>query len=511
MTDAAAPPRFNLARHCLAGNARARGARTALIVADGAGGPALELSAAELERSVLALAGGLSGLGIARGSRIVIRMGNEVDTILSFFAIVAAGHVAVPTSTMLTPDEARFVVADSGAAAVVLGREADGEGGFGGALVIDHERLAALKRCAPLDDYADAAADDPAYLVYTSGTTGKPKGVLHAHRVVLGRRPMHEHWLGLTGDDVVLHAGAFNWTYTIGVGVLDPLSCGAAAVLARGVSGPGQWLELIERHGVTIFAAVPGVYRQILKRGWADGRKAPPTLRHGVAAGEALQTALLDEWRAASGLEIYEAFGMSEISTFVSSSPTTPTRDGSPGRPQPGRRVAALPAEGGEEPLSQGETGVLAVHRSDPGLMLGYWRRPEEDVAAFRGEWFVSGDLVSFDRDGYMRHHGRHDDVMNALGYRVSPQEVEDAISAHASVAEVGVAEQRMRADLTLIAAFVVLKDGEAPDEAALSAVCAERLASYKRPKLFHFVDRLPRSANGKLQRRKLVETIAGS
>lgn len=504
--DLVIPDRFNLARHCLAENARARGAKTALVIADGAGGPALEMTFAEVEREVLALAGGFASLDLPGGSRIVIRMGNEPDTILSFFAIIAAGHVAVPTSTMLTPKEARFLVDDAQAGAVLLGKGASDDG-FGDAIVIGPERLAELKRAEPLGDYADTCAEDPAYLVYTSGTTGSPKGVLHAQRVALGRRPMHTHWLDLRDDDVLLHAGAFNWTYTIGVGVLDPWSRGATAVLARDVSEPSAWPQLIERHGVTIFAAVPGVYRQILKRGTFD-KASLKTLRHGVAAGEALQTALLDEWRDRTGLEIYEAFGMSEISTFISSCPSVSSRPGSPGKPQPGRRLAVLSPDGGEEALEQGETGVLAVHRSDPGLMLGYWRRPEEDEAAFRGDWFVAGDLVSIDADGYVRHHGRHDDVMNALGYRVSPQEVEDAIATHPSVAEVGVTEWKARADLSLIAAFVVLKDGAEVDEAALAAACAERLASYKRPKAFHFVTALPRSANGKLQRRRLGETI---
>ncbi|WP_020178357.1 acyl-CoA synthetase [Methylopila sp. M107] len=503
----ALPNRFNLARGCLAENARLRGARTALTVADGAGGETLSMSFTEAEAAVLALAGGFDALGLAPGSRVVIRMGNEVDTILVFFAVIAAGHVAVPTSMMLTPDEARFVVANSEAAAVVLGSEAADETGYGDALVIDAARLAGLKRSAPLADYADTAGEDPAYLVYTSGTTGKPKGVVHAHRVALGRRPMHSHWLDLRETDVVLHAGAFNWTYTIGVGVLDPWVCGAAATLARNVSDPSVWPELIRRHRVTIFAAVPGVYRQILKRGMSDAG-ALATLRHGVTAGEAFPAALLDEWRERTGREIYEAFGMSEISTFISSCPSVPTKSGSPGKPQPGRTVVALPAEGGETPLRQGETGLLAVRRSDPGLMLGYWKRPDEEATAFRGDWFVAGDLVSFDEDGYMRHHGRDDDVMNALGYRVSPTEVEEAVAAHPSVAEVGVTEWRARADLTLIAAFVVLREGFGPDETGIAETCAARLASYKRPKVLHFVEKLPRSANGKLLRRKLAETV---
>ena len=503
------PDRLNLARWCIERNAREHGGKTALIVADGAGGDAIAMSFAEVERAVLALGGGFASLGLPPRSRIVIRMGNEIDTILAFFAVIAAGHVAMPTSTMLTGEEARFVVSDAEAAAVLVGAGLAPEraDAFGDALVVDPARLQELKAAEPIAGYADTAAEDPAYLVYTSGTTGKPKGVLHAHRVAIGRKPMHSHWLDLRETDVTLHAGAFNWTYTIGVGVLDPWCCGATAALARNVSEPSLWLDLIERHGVTVFAAVPGVYRQILKRGAVEAARLA-SLRHGVTAGEALQTALLDEWREKTGRDLYEAFGMSEISTFISSCPSVPPIPGSPGRPQPGRRIAVLDPEGGDVPLPQGQTGVLAVHRSDPGLMLGYWRRPDEEAEAFRGEWFVSGDLVSIDGQGYVRHHGRADDVMNALGYRVSPLEVEEALASHPSVAEVGVAEQQVREDLSLIAAYVVPREGEDRDPDALARHCEARLASYKRPKLFHFVERLPRSANGKLQRRRLAETV---
>jgi len=498
---------FNLARHCLAENARLRGEQTGLIIAEGDGGPPLRMSFAHVLEAVMRLAGGVARLDLPPRSRIVIRMGNEVDTVLLFFAVIAAGHVAVPTSMMLTTEDVRFVAADAEAAVVALGREAASESGFGDALALRPEELAALRQAAPLGDFAATAAEDPAYLVYTSGTTGRPKGVLHAHRVALGRRPMHQHWLGLRPGDVMLHAGAFNWTYTLGVGVLDPWSCGATAALARGVSDPAAWPRLIAALGATIFAATPGVYRQIMKRGWTEGLELP-TLRHGVAAGEALAPALLAEWRARTGKPLYESFGMSEISTFISSGPATPPRPGAAGKPQPGRHIAVLPQDGGTDPLPDGQTGLLAIHRSDPGLMLGYWRRADEEAAASRGEWFVSGDLVSIDDEGYVWHHGRADDVMNALGYRVSPAEVEAALADHPCVADIGVTEWRAREDLSIIAAFVLLKEGFAADPAGLAAQAEERLASYKRPKAFHFVKALPRSPNGKLQRRLLATTV---
>ena len=189
---------------------------------------------------------------------------------------------------------------------------------------------------------------------------------------------------------------------------------------------------------------MPSLYRQILKYCDLDAGDLA-TLRHGLAAGEALSPALLEQWRAATGKEIYEAFGMSECSTFVSNHAGMPIRPGSPGKPQRGRSIASFRAPAPAEPLPAGEVGLLAIHRSDPGLMLGYWRRPEEEASAFRGDWFVGGDLAAFDEDGYLWHHGRADDVMNAGGYRVSPLEVEAALADCPGIAEVAVGEHRVR------------------------------------------------------------------
>lgn len=498
------PARFNAARYGLAGNARLRPDKTALVmVGDGA---VARLSFGAVDRAVRGIAAGLLGLGLRPGDRVMIRMGNEADYALVYFGAMAAGLVALPSSPQLTEGEAAFLMADSGAAAIVVG------GGctvppdaLGGRLLLDAEAVAALKAGPALPGYADTAADDPAMLIYTSGTTSRPKGVLHAHRTAFGRRPMVEHWVGLTETDVMLHAGTMNWTYTLGVGLSDPWSVGATAVLYNGPRDPGVWPRLIAAYRATIFAAVPTLYRQILKYG-DPGAHDLASLRHGCTAGEPLTRDLLDAWTRATGKPLYEALGMSEISTYVSSGPTIPVRPGSPGKPQPGRRVAILPVEGEPVPLPPGERGLLAVHRSEPGLMLGYWNRPEEEAAVMRGDWFVGGDLARLDADGYLWFEGRNDDLMKAMGYRVSPNEVEAVLATHPAVAEVGVAALAVRADVSVICAFVVPQPGAAPDAADLLAWCAGRLAAYKRPREIRFLDALPRTANGKVQRRRLAE-----
>jgi len=195
---------------------------------------------------------------------------------------------------------------------------------------------------------------------------------------------------------------------------------------------------------------------------------------------------------------------MSECSTFISNRPGMPIRPGSAGKAQRGRRVAVIPPDGAAEPLPAGEVGLLAIHKQEPGLMLGYWNRPDEDKRAYGGDWFVTGDRVAFDGDGYMWHRGRADDMMNAGGYRVSPAEVEAALADCPGIAEVAVAEHRVRHDVSVIAAFVVpAKDSNVGAEAIL-AYAARSLAPYKRPKEVVFLDKLPRSSNGKLLRRLL-------
>lgn len=243
---------------------------------------------------------------------------------------------------------------------------------------------------------------------------------------------MWEGWYGLHAEDRVLHAGAFNWTYTLGAGLTDPWAAGASTIIYAGPRDAGVWARLIRERKATIFAGAPGVYRQLLKSG-ADLSDLP-TLRHGITAGERTPETLREQWTAATGTALYEALGMSEISTYISASPSVPVKPGFAGRPQAGRRVAVIDESG--RPVPVGETGRLAVSRRDPGMMIGYWRQD----TPWEGEWFVTGDLAAMDAEGYVVHQGRADEVMNALGYRVSPGEVEEALCRHPDVAEAAAA-----------------------------------------------------------------------
>ncbi|MGQ0672106.1 MAG: class I adenylate-forming enzyme family protein [Hyphomicrobium sp.] len=503
---------FNMAAYCLA--SRPRGAHTgpALIVLSDAASlhPAEVWSFGDLEAAVLRLGGALRASGLEPGARIVIRLDNTSLYAILFFAAVAAGFVPVPVSTLLTGEEVDFLLADSAAAAIAVAGHLPVGRVPSGVRVFAADEIAHMMQSGEPQGYAPTRADDPAFLIYTSGTTSRPKGVLHAHRAALGRRPMYRGWYGLRAEDRMLHAGAFNWTYTLGTGLTDPWANGASAIVYTGEKDPALWPRLIAQSGATLFAAVPGLVRQMLKY----GRPQPGSLgnlRHALIAGETPPPGLFDEWEAATGRPLYEAIGMSEISTYISTGPDVPRKAGTLGKPQPGRRIAVLGVEGGTTPLPMGEEGLLAVHRADPGLMLGYWNRPEEEAEVMRGDWFVGGDLAAIDCDGYVTYLGRANDVMKALGYRVSPLEVEAALAAHPAVAEVACTEIRVREDVSVIGAFVVPRDAAAADADTLMAFVREKLAAYKCPREVRFVAALPRTANGKIRRAALRELASDS
>ncbi len=500
------PDKLNLAQYCLAKAAAATPEKPALIVTNDAttGAPSETWTYAALEDSVLRLAGALAGTGLAPGERVLIRLDNTSTFPILYFACMAAGLVAVPASSQLTAGEADFLLRDSGARLVALAARLPKSEAASTAVTLGEDDIRRMMHEGPRAGYAATRANDPAYLLYTSGTTASPKGVVHAHRVGPGRSPTYQGWYGITPDDRMLHAGAFNWTYTLGTGLIDPWANGATSIIFSGEKKPDVWPSLIRATGATLFAAVPSLVRQILKYA-APGPLDLGQLRRALIAGERPPEDLFANWRERTGTDLYEALGMSEISTYVSTSPSVPRKPGTAGKPQPGRRVAILPVEEGETPLPAGEEGLIAIHRSDPGLMLGYWNRPDEEASVYRGEWFLGGDLAVMDSDGYISHTGRANDIMKAFGYRVSPQEVEAVIALCPGVAEVACAEVRVRDDVSVIGAFVVRKAGSTVDAGSITQFFETRLAHYKQPREIVFLDALPRTANGKVRRNALA------
>ncbi|MCC5955419.1 MAG: acyl--CoA ligase [Natronohydrobacter sp.] len=483
------PTPFNMARYVLAAGS-ATPDKIALQIVRASG--AERWSYARLIAAVRGTGTGLLDAGLKPGARVLLRLGNSVDFPIAYLGALAAGLVPVPTSTQLTGPEITRIAHDIAPALVLAGE---------GVALPDHPApvlglsgLRAMQGLPPCDWHM-GEPDRPGYIIYTSGSGGSPRAVVHAHRAIWARRMMWDGWYGLTPEDRMLHAGAFNWTYTLGTGLMDPWAIGATALIPESGAPLGLMLK---RFDATIFAAVPGVYRQLLK----DGRALDlPRLRHGLSAGEKLPEVTRDAWRDATGREIYEALGMSECSTYLSASPARPAPSGSAGYPQPGRCLAILSPDG--QPVAQGAAGVLGIHRSDPGLMLGYLTATGPDLP-LQGDWFLTGDRAQMGTDGAVSYLGRDDDMMNAGGFRVSPLEVERALADHPGITDIACTEVTVREGVSVIAAFYT--GPEALPEAALQAHAAERLARYKQPRLYRHCPTLPRNANGKLSRRALRE-----
>jgi acyl-coenzyme A synthetase/AMP-(fatty) acid ligase len=485
MTD---PDRFNIADYVLAPALRTPD-KIALAIL----GPARaeRWSYGRLAGAVAAAAGGLRAAGLKPGDRLMLRLGNSATFPVAFLGAVRAGIVPVPTSAALTAPEittlARAlppdaILAEPGIALPDHPAPVIGSGALDG---------------PPIGASAATVADDLAYVVFTSGSSGRPKAVAHAHRAVRARRMMWQGWYGLREDDRLLHTGAFNWTYTLGTGLLDPWAIGATALVPAPGTDPAALPLLAKRHDATILAGSPGIFRKLLRL----DLPALPKLRHALSAGEALPPSLRARWRAATGTDIHEALGMSECSTFLSGSPARPAPDGTMGFAQTGRRLAILDDHGQNVP--DGTSGTLAVHRSDPGLMLGYLDGSAPTLP-LRGDWFETGDLATRLPDGSFTYLGRRDALLTAGGFRISPLEIEAAFDGAPGLTDCAALTLHPNPETTILALAYTGPAGEV----ALSTHAEPRLAAHKRPRAYLRLPVLPRGANGKLNRRALAQAV---
>ena len=536
----AIPARLNIGVACTDAHLGTPAAdRVAMIVEDDALGTS-SITYRELAGRTSRFAQLLRDLGIAAGERVLIRLPNCIDYPTAFLGAMKRGAVSVPTSTLLTAEEVEYLAHDSGAHAIVIDKAAwtamgaklagkdlrfallSGPGEVTrhpGVEAIDLEQaLAGVRERAPAED---TAIDDPAYLVYTSGTTGYPKGVLHGHRSLVGRTPAATYWFDFLehGDhegaaapgqgDRIVHSGKFNWTYVLGSALMDPLYHGKTVIAHEGKNDAETWPRLIARHGATIFIGVPTIYRQILQK-TAFAKADVPTLRHCMSAGEHLSDEVFGLWKERFGLDIFEAVGMSEFSYYLSQSKFRPIRAGSAGFPQPGHDIRLLDPETLAE-AAPGEEGMICVPESDPGLFLRYWNLPEETAKLRHDGWFFTGDYARYDADGYIWFLGRKDDIIKSFGYRVSPYEIERVLKSHPAVADCACVGEEAGKDKLLVVAYVIPHAGAAvtPDE--LAAFGREHLAAYKAPKVVYLAKDFPRTRNGKILRREISPAIAVS
>ena len=522
------PEMFNIAEACVNRHVNnGDGDKVAMIIEDHTLGTK-ELSYNELNKQSAQLANIFEQHNLNVGERVLIRLPNSTDYPVSFFGCLRYGAIAVPTSTLLAASEVTYLAKDSGAKILITAKsmwhelksllkedtelcavylagngEMPEEDSDTNVQLFDLNRL--IAQTEPRTEINPSTPDDPAYLVYTSGTTGYPKGVLHAHRSLIGRLPASRFWFDFKSGDRIMHSGKFNWTYVLGSALMDPLFHGHTVIVHEGPNDASTWPKLIKKHRCTIFIGVPTIYRQIIQK--TDfSAKDVPSLRHCMSAGEHLSDEMLMAWRERFEMDVYEAIGMSEFSYYISQQKQKPIKPGAAGFAQPGHNIQLLDGEGKNAVVN--EEGMIAIPENDPGLFLEYWQLPDETKDARHDGYFFTGDYARIDEQGYIWFLGRKDDIINTFGYRVSPHEIERVIKTHAAVADCVALGEEIGKDKVLVSICVIQNSKIKTTEQEMLDFGINNLAKYKAPKLVHFYDDFPRTKNGKVLRKQMLAEL---
>ena len=539
------PPRFNIAQVCCARWARdATSARRVAIAWEHEDGRAGQLSYGQLQAQADRLSHALVRLGVQRGSRVAIVMPQRPETAVAHIAVYQLGAVAMPLSMLFGPEALAYRLQDSGAvvaiadeSAIANMRAVRGEcpalrsliavGGAAGQGDVDW--AAVLGRGRARFEPVDTDADEAAVLVYTSGTTGPPKGALIPHRALIGNLAgfvCSQNWFGSGRGEVFWSPADWAWTGGLMDALLPTLYFGRRIVAWQGRFAPERAFELMQRHQVTHSFLFPTALKAMMKAVPAPRQRYRLRLRAIMSAGEAVGDTVFHWCRQALGVTVNEMFGQTEINYIVGNcgsyvdahgrrQPGWPARPGSMGRAYPGHRVAVIDDDGAECP--RGTPGDVALHRldchgrPDPVFFLGYWRNEAATRAKFTGDpaasWCRTGDTAVMDADGYLWYQGRSDDVFKAAGYRIGPSEIENCLVKHPAVANAAVVPKPDVERGAVVKAYVVLASGFVGDEVLVQILqqhVRERLAPYEYPKEIEFIDALPMTTTGKVQRRVL-------
>jgi acyl-coenzyme A synthetase/AMP-(fatty) acid ligase len=459
------------------------------IVAVDAEGNRRDWHFGELIARSAGLSGAFAARGVRRGDVVMTLLGNRIEWALTLLACWRMGAIALPCSPQLRRHDLELRVAAAAPALCVADEAMLGE------LPDEVPAMTLAEATATLDEdrpqEAPAAieemdAEDPALIVFTSGTTGEPRGVVHAYRYLSGQRAQAEHWLGSRPGELVWCTTAPGWSKSARNVFLAPWLTGAAAVIHDGRFDPAERLDMVEALGVNVLCQAPTEYRMLAKR----TRLRPlPALRRMVSAGEALEAETVAAFAAAMGTEPADGYGQTETGHVSGNLAGEPVRPGSMGKPLPGISVRVV----------DGELQLEAS--SSPTFFCRYL-----DGERFEGEWWPTGDLVREDDDGHLWFEGRSDDVIVSSGYRIGPVEVEAALLAHPAVAEAAVVPAPDPERGSIVRAIVVPQGREPSEELAreLQEHCKRQTAPYKFPRIVEFATELPKTASGKIKRAEL-------
>jgi acetyl-CoA synthetase len=523
------PRAFNIGVACCGRWAEDR-ARFALYWEDESGASA-RYSFWDLQQQANRVSNALAAMGVARGDRVALILPQRPETAVAHIAVYQMGAVSVPLSFLFGPEALQYRLDDSGAKVAFVDPQSlpnvapvrdDCRGvehviGVAGAresFTTSYESL--LEQASSRFVAVPTAATDPALLVYTSGTTGPPKGASMPHQCLIGNLPgfTHSHDGYPQPRDLFWSPADWAWTGGLMDALLPALYFGQPIVGYRGRFDPERAFRLIEKYGIRNTFLFPTALKMMMKAFPRPRERFDVDLRTIMSAGEAVGTAVFEWAREALGVTINEMFGQTEMNYIVGNSQALwPARPGSMGRPYPGHRISVIDDDGNEVP--EGEIGEIAVNRiapdstPDPVFFLGYFGNPEGTAKKFTGDWCRTGDLARRDADGYLWYQGRADDMFKAAGYRIGPSEIENCLVRHPAVANAAVVPSPDETRGNVVKAFIVLAAGREPTPALEEDIrghVRRYLAPYEYPKEIEFIDALPMTTTGKVQRRILRE-----
>ncbi len=516
------PARFNMGRACCARWAADR-SRFALYWEDESGARAA-YSFWDIQQRANRLSNALAALGVERGHRVALILPQRPETAIAYIAIFQMGAIALPLSHLFGPDALEYRMQHAEASVAIVEpttlpslwairdrlpqlRHVIGAGGARESGVHDWDAL--LARASRSFACLDTAADEPALIIYTSGTTGAPKGALQAQRAILGNLPgfVHSHDFFPQPGDMFWSPADWAWAGGLLDALLPSWYFGLPILGYRGRFDAERGYELLERYGVRNAFLFPTALKLMMKAVPEPRSRYQLDLRSVMSAGESVGASLIEWAREQLGVTINEMYGQTEINYVVGNCHAAwPVKPGSIGRAYPGHRVAIVDETGAERP--RGELGEIAVHRADdPVFFLEYWKNPQATRDKFVGDWGVTGDQGRMDEDGYIWYQGRSDDVIKSAGYRIGPAEIESCLIRHPAVANAAVIGKPDEARGAIVKAFIVLQPGEraSPElERSIQEHVRGRLAPYEYPREIEFIDALPMTTTGKVQRKEL-------